>query len=295
MIENLSIIVLTYNEEIHIDRLLDNLLKLTSKIYIVDSYSTDATISILKAKNISYSQNKFINHSKQINYAIDSNPYETTWIMRIDADELVSDKLILELADKLNFYTNSEVNGFYLQRKVVFMSRQLNYGNLNPMWLLRVWRSGEGFCNEKWMDEKIVLKHPNTKQLKEIFYDHNLNSLTWWTSKHNLYSNREAIEILKEKYVKTSGKKEKASNRDLLLFKLKSIYNMFPMFVRPILLFLYSYILRLGFLDGKQGIIWNVLQVFWYRFLVDCKVFEIERVHNFDSQKIVEYLIKLDE
>ncbi|MFD3393775.1 glycosyltransferase family 2 protein [Aquirufa sp. OSTEICH-129V] len=295
MITNLSIIVLTYNEEIHIARLLDNLLKLTSKIYVVDSYSTDATISILESNNILYSQNKFINHSKQINYAIETNPFETTWTLRIDADELISDKLISELAHTLNIYSNSNVNGFYLQRKVVFMSRQLHYGNLNPMWLLRVWRTGEGFCNEKWMDEKIVLKHPNTKQLKEIFFDHNLNSLTWWTNKHNLYSNREAIEILKEKYLKNQSIKEKASNRDLLLFKLKSIYNMFPMFIRPILLFLYSFILRLGFLDGKQGVIWNVLQVFWYRYLVDCKVFEIERVHNFDSQKIVDYLMQLDE
>lgn len=295
MITNLSIIVLTHNEEIHLERLLDNLLRLTSNIYVVDSYSNDGTLSILKAKNINYSQNVFVNHSKQINYAIDSNPFETTWTMRMDADELLSDQLIFELTNKLKTYSNSNINGFYLNRKVVFMNKQLNYGNLNPMWLLRVWRTGEGFCNEKWMDEKIVLKHPNTMQLKELFFDHNLNSLTWWTNKHNLYSNREAIEILKEKYFSGQNTNEKASNRDLILFKLKSIYNMFPIFVRPILLFLYSYIFRLGFLDGKQGLIWNVLQVFWYRFLVDCKVFEIERIQNYNSDKIVQYLIDLDE
>jgi glycosyltransferase involved in cell wall biosynthesis len=295
MITNLSIIVLTHNEEIHLERLLDNLLKLTSNIYVVDSYSNDGTLSILKAKSINYSQNVFVNHSKQINYAIDSNPFETTWTMRMDADELLSDQLIFELTNKLKTYSNSNINGFYLNRKVVFMNKQLNYGNLNPMWLLRVWRTGEGFCNEKWMDEKIVLKHPNTMQLKELFFDHNLNSLTWWTNKHNLYSNREAIEILKEKYFSGQNTNEKASNRDLILFKLKSIYNMFPIFVRPILLFLYSYIFRLGFLDGKQGLIWNVLQVFWYRFLVDCKVFEIERIQNYNSDKIVQYLIDLDE
>jgi glycosyltransferase involved in cell wall biosynthesis len=295
MITNLSIIVLTHNEDIHLERLLDNLLKLTSNIYVVDSYSTDGTLSILEAKNINYNQNVFVNHSKQINYAIDTNPYQTTWTMRIDADEILSDQLIFELTNKLNTYSNSNVNGFYINRKVVFMNKQLNYGNLNPMWILRVWRTGEGFCNEKWMDEKIVLKHPSTMQLKELFFDHNLNSLTWWTNKHNLYSNREAIEILKEKYIRNQNIIEKASNRDLLLFKLKSIYNMFPMFVRPILLFLYSFIFKLGFLDGKQGLIWNVLQVFWYRFLVDCKVYEVERIHNFDSKKIVHYLINLDE
>jgi glycosyltransferase involved in cell wall biosynthesis len=295
MIPNLSIIVLTFNEEIHLKRLIENISQITNKIYVVDSFSTDSTLAILTDNNIIFKQNKFINHSKQINFAIDTNPFNTTWMMRIDADEIISNSLIDELKHTLLVHNNSQVNGFYINRKVVFLGKELNFGSLNPMWLLRIWRKGEGFSNEKWMDEKIVLKHPNTLKLSKVFFDKNLNNLTWWTQKHNLYANREAIEILKEKYIRTYKNDEKASNRDIILFNLKSIYNRLPKFLRPILLFLYSYIFRLGILDGYPGLMWNTLQVFWYRFLVDCKVYEIEFKFNFNDIEIINYLNKIDE
>jgi glycosyltransferase involved in cell wall biosynthesis len=294
MIPNLSIIVLTFNEAIHLERLLGNLLQLTDKIYVVDSFSTDETTAILEAKHIVYTQHAFVNHSKQINFAIESNPFETTWTMRMDADELISQELMNELVYKLGLFSTSDINGFYMKRKVLFFGKELNYGNLNPMWLLRLWRNGEGVCNEKWMDEKIVLKNPKTLKLDHVFYDHNLNDLTWWTQKHNNYASREAIEILKEKYLRKTSTTEKASNRDLILFALKSFYNKVPIFLRPILLFLYSYFLRLGFLDGKQGLVWNILQVLWYRFLVDSKVFEIQHKFNFEANAIQNYLINID-
>lgn len=295
MIPNLSIIVLTFNEEIHLKRLIENISQITNKIYVVDSFSTDSTLAILTDNNIIFKQNIFINHSKQINFAIDTNPFNTTWMMRIDADEIISNSLIDELKHTLLLHDNSQVNGFYINRKVVFLGKELNFGSLNPMWLLRIWRKGEGFSNEKWMDEKIVLKHPNTLKLSKVFFDKNLNNLTWWTQKHNLYANREAIEILKEKYIRTYKNEEKASNRDIILFNLKSIYNRLPKFLRPILLFLYSYIFRLGILDGYPGLMWNTLQVFWYRFLVDCKVYEIEFKFNFNDIEIINYLNKIDE
>lgn len=295
MIPNLSIIILTFNEEIHLKRLIDNISLLTNKIYVVDSFSTDSTIAILNDNNIIFQQNKFINHSKQINFAMDTLPFNTTWIMRIDADEIIPESLVDELKHTLLLHENSLVNGFYMNRKVIFLGKELNFGSLNPMWLLRIWRKGEGFSNEKWMDEKIVLKHPKTLKLSNVFFDKNLNNLTWWTQKHNLYANREAIEILKEKYLSTYKNDEKASNRDIILFNLKSIYNRLPKFLRPILLFLYSYIVRLGILDGYPGLVWNTLQVFWYRFLVDCKVYEIELNFNFNVNEIINYLNNIDE
>jgi glycosyltransferase involved in cell wall biosynthesis len=295
MIPNLSIIILTFNEEIHLKRLIENISPITNKIYVVDSFSTDSTLAILKENGIIFKQNKFINHSRQINFAIDTNPFDTTWIMRIDADEIFSNTLIDELKFTLHVHDKSNVNGFYIKRKVIFLGKELSFGSLNPMWLLRIWREGEGYSNEKWMDEKIVLKHPQTLKLSKVFYDKNLNNLTWWTQKHNLYANREAIDILKEKYDPSYKNDQKASNRDIVLFKLKRLYYNLPIFLRPILLFLYSYILRVGVLDGYRGLIWNILQVFWYRFLVDCKVYEIELQFNFNESEIIKYLNKIDE
>jgi glycosyltransferase involved in cell wall biosynthesis len=297
MIDNkVGIILLVYNEEIHLKRCLENLLLLTSNIYVVDSYSTDNTLDILNEYGIVYVQNKFSNHSNQVNFAIKNFPFKTNYILRIDSDELLSLELIKEIKTSKLLDSNSEISGFYIKRKVKFLNKILNYGNINPIWLLRLWKIGKGVCDDKLMDEKIIVSDQKTAKLQNIIIDNNLNNLTWWTHKHNNYSNREALEILNKKYLisKNSFKGDYYSI-DFILFLLKSFYNKMPIFLRSFLLFFYSYFLKLGILDGIPGFIWNVLQVFWYRYLVDVKVYEFEYLNGFDKVKIKAELKKLDE
>ena len=295
MTSSVGIILLTYNEEIHLKRCLDNLLLLTSNIYVVDSYSSDKTVDILNEYGINFVQNTFINHSNQLNFAIRNFPYNTNYILRIDSDELLSLELIQEIKTSKLLESNSNISGFYIKRKVKFLNKTLNYGNINPIWLLRLWKIGKGFCDDKLMDEKIVVTDQKTAKLQNVIIDNNLNNLTWWTHKHNNYSNREALEILNNKYLisKNSFKGDYYSI-DFILFILKSFYNKMPIFLRSFLLFFYSYFLKLGILDGIPGFIWNVLQVFWYRYLVDVKVYEFEYSHSFDQEKIKAELIKID-
>ena len=292
---NVGIILLVYNEEIHLKRCLDNLLLLTSNIYVVDSYSNDKTVDILNEYGINFVQNTFINHSNQLNFAIKNFPYKTNYIIRIDSDELLSLELIQEIKTSKLLDSTSDISGFYIKRKVKFLNKTLNYGNINPIWLLRLWKIGKGVCDDKLMDEKIIVSDQNTAKLQNIIIDNNLNNLTWWTHKHNNYSNREALEILNNKYLITKNSfKGDYYSIDFILFLLKSFYNKMPIFLRSFLLFFYSYFLKLGILDGIPGFIWNVLQVFWYRYLVDVKVYEFEYTHNFDKDIIKAELIKLD-
>ena len=292
---NVGIILLVYNEEIHLKRCLDNLLLLTSNIYVVDSYSNDKTVDILNEYGINFVQNTFINHSNQLNFAIKNFPYKTNYIIRIDSDELLSLELIQEIKTSKLLDSTSDISGFYIKRKVKFLNKTLNYGNINPIWLLRLWKIGKGVCDDKLMDEKIIVSEQNTAKLKNIIIDNNLNNLTWWTHKHNNYSNREALEILNNKYLITKNSfKGDYYSIDFILFLLKSFYNKMPIFLRSFLLFFYSYFLKLGILDGIPGFIWNVLQVFWYRYLVDVKVYEFEYLHEFNQDKIKEELIRLD-
>ena len=114
---NIGVILLVYNEEIHLKRCLDNVLLLTSNIYVIDSYSTDNTIDILIEYGISFVQNKFTNQSSQLNFAINSYPFETDWILRVDCDELLSDDLINEMKTSSLLYINSAISGFYIKRK----------------------------------------------------------------------------------------------------------------------------------------------------------------------------------
>ena len=292
---NVGIILLVYNEEIHLKRCLDNLLLLTSNVYVVDSYSNDQTVDILNEYGINFVQNTFINHSNQLNFAIKNFPYKTNYIIRIDSDELLSLELIQEIKTSKLLDSTSDISGFYIKRKVKFLNKTLNYGNINPIWLLRLWKIGKGVCDDKLMDEKIIVSDQNTAKLQNIIIDNNLNNLTWWTHKHNNYSNREALEILNNKYLITKNSfKGDYYSIDFILFLLKSFYNKMPIFLRSFLLFFYSYFLKLGILDGIPGFIWNVLQVFWYRYLVDVKVYEFEHTHNFDKDIIKAELIKLN-
>ena len=287
--------LLTYNEEIHIKRCLDNFLMLTSNIYVVDSFSNDKTVDILGEYEINFVQNEFKNHSNQLNFAINTFPFETNYILRIDCDETLSYELINEIITSKMLATDSDFSGFYIKRKVKFFDKILNYGNINPIWLLRLWKRGKGFCDDKLMDEKIIVTDQKTTRLQNIILDDNLNNLTWWTNKHNNYSNREALEILKSKYIVSSYSfKSNYYTIDYFLCLLKVLYNKMPIFFRSFLLFFYSYFLKLGILDGLPGFIWNILQVFWYRYLVDVKVYEFEYLHGFNKEKIKEELFKLD-
>jgi len=295
MNNHVGIILLTYNEEIHLKRCLDNLLLLTSDIYVVDSFSNDKTVDILNEYGINFAQNTFINHSNQVNFAIKNFPFKTNYILRIDSDELLSLELIQEIKTSTYLNPTSDISGFYIKRKVKFLNKILNYGNINPIWLLRLWKMGKGVCDDKLMDEKIIVSDQKTAKLNNVIIDNNLNNLTWWTNKHNLYSNREALEILNNKYLVSSHIFEgDYYSTDFILFLLKSFYNRMPIFLRSFLLFFYSYFLKLGILDGIPGFIWNVLQVFWYRYLVDVKVYEFEHRHNFDKNILKKELIKLD-
>ena len=296
MIDNkVGVILLVYNEEIHLKRCLDNLLLLTSNIYVIDSYSTDNTLNILNDYGINYVQNKFLNQSNQLNFAINSYPYNTNWILRVDCDEILTIELINEIKSSKLLDINSNISGFYIKRKVKFFNKILNFGNINPVWLLRLWKRGKGICDDKLMDEKIIIADQRTAKLQNLIIDNNLNNLTWWTNKHNNYSNREALEILINKHlaIKNSINYDYYSI-DFIIFILKSFYNKSPIFFRSFLLFIYSYFVKLGILDGVPGFIWNVLQVFWYRYLVDVKVYEFEYSHGFDHEKIKAELIKLN-
>lgn len=143
------------------------------------------------------------------------------------------------------------------------------------------------------MDEHIKVIEGRTIKLDHDFVDHNLKSLTAWIDKHNNYAIREAADLLNTIYGFNKG-----DDVDPVFFGsqvqrkrwLKIKYYKMPLFIRPFLYFQYRYFIRLGFLDGKQGLAWCFLQGFWYRFLVDAKIYEIYSKTGKDEEKILSFL-----
>ena len=289
--QDITVIILTFNEEKHIERCLKSLLTFTDKFFIVDSGSTDKTVEIAESLGAKVTQNQWVNYATQFNHGIKNNPYQTKWLMRMDADEYVLPELAQEINQNLH-HTPAEISGMYIKRRVMFFDKWIRHGSYYPMWLLRIWRNGHGICEESWMDEHIKLFEGKTIQMENDLVDHNLNNLTWWTQKHNLYAIREVIDLLNIKYnfrdfeavePKLFGSQEQRKRY------LKVKYASVPLFTRPVFYFLYRYIFRLGFLDGKQGLMWHFLQGFWYRFLVDAKIYEVYHRVGKDKQAIKDF------
>ena len=285
---DLSVIILTYNEEIHIERCIKSIYGWVNDIFIVDSYSTDKTLEIASRYTNNIYKHEFVNYANQFNWTLENLPIKTEWVMRLDADEYVTDELRDELLEKLEKFPD-EIVGLYVKRRVYFMGRWIKHGAYYPIWLLRIWRKGKGYCEQRWMDEHIKITEGKCAFLENDIVDYSLKPLHWWINKHNSYATREAIDLLNYKYwfmkydeikPKLFGTQEKRKRW------LKMRYSRLPLFVRPFLYFLYRYFFKLGLLDGKEGLIWHFLQGFWYRFLVDAKIYEIERKAKAEGKSV---------
>jgi len=290
---SITAIILTYNEEKNIKYTLTNIVDLVKYVYIVDSFSNDKTIEIVKSFTSNIFFNKFENNSKQLNWALRNLPIRTDWVLRLDSDESLTEELKKELIKKLPSLREDKT-GVFFKRRVYFMNKWIRYGGYYPVWLLRLWRNGAAYCENRWMDEHVKLIKGKFAYFDNDFIDNNHNSLHWWINKHNSYATREAVDILNNKLDFFA--------KDVLEYKSyggqiaqkrwvkENIYFKSPLFLRAFFYFFYRYFIRLGFLDGMRGLIWHFLQGLWYRFLVDAKVYEIRKLCGNDKNKIIAFL-----
>jgi glycosyltransferase involved in cell wall biosynthesis len=275
----ISAIILTYNEELHIARALESLQQCPAieRIYIVDSYSTDRTRAIGASFGAQVVEHEFVNQARQFQWALENLPISTEWIMRLDADEVIGKDLAIELAASVS-EAPSEIGGFTFNRRHIFLNRWIRHGGRFPLRLLRVWRRDNGYVEDRWMDEHIVIKNGKIKDLDGTFEDRNLNGVDFFTAKHNSYATREALEVLLKQYSVQqqveSGFTLPAQAR-LKRFLKEAIYNQLPYQVTSFSYFAFRYFFQLGFLDGSQGLAYHFLQGLWYRFLVGAKVEEL--------------------
>ena len=236
---DLSVIILTYNEEIHIRRCLENVCKIAKNIYVIDSYSTDKTIEIAKEfPNVTILQHEWPNnHGIQFNWGLEHANISSKWILRLDADEYLSEELKIRLENELESLPE-DIAAIEMRRKLVFMGRTIKGGS-GKKYFTRIFRHGKGKSEAKRMDE-----HSD-----------------------GLLGN------------------DAASARQK-----KSIYSKMPLFFRSFAYFIYRYLVRGGFLEGKEGFIWCFLQGWWYRTLVDAKIYEIKKNCGSDRELIKQYL-----
>jgi glycosyltransferase involved in cell wall biosynthesis len=295
----ITVFILTYNEHRHIERAIRSLAGLDASVVVVDSFSTDDTVELAKSLGAKIVRRKFLVQAEQFQWALDNVPVNTEWVMRLDADEVLSPELVNELVLRLP-QLPSNITGVNLNRRHVFLDRWIRHGGRYPLTLLRVWRRGMGRIEQRLMDEHIVLRHGESVTFKSEFSDHNLQDLGFFTEKHNRYATREAVdrlneelEFLPQEVSVTSGASNAQARRKRIVKQM--IYNRLPFGWGPLGYFLWRYFAQRGFLDGREGLVYHFLQGFWYRFLVEAKIFELRRgvAHLKDPMSIRNELSRL--
>ena len=286
---DLTVVILTKNEEKNLRKCVESFQGIARRFVIVDSYSTDNTEKICKeldfelrkiGSQLDFYKNKWIDYATQLNWGLTHTDITTEWSMRMDADEELMEDLANEIEERLDTI-EEPVNGIIVRRRLIFMGKWIKHGGRYPELLLRIFRTGKAVCEQKIMDEHMVLSEGTTVEFKHDLIDNNQKDLEWWTAKHNWYSNREVLdhqmtlEDSMDKSLEQGG--ESSGQAKMKRIVKNSGYYKLPKFWRAHIYFIYRYYLKLGFLDGPEGRIFHFLQAYWYRFLVDAKLYQCEK------------------
>ncbi len=273
---DLTAIILTKNEEKNIEYCIQSILPVAKKIVVIDSFSTDGTVEKAKALGAVVYQHEFVNYSKQFMYGMEMADIRTTWVLRIDADERLTEASAAEINTLCDKNMKTDINGLVLRFEVNFMGKKLRHGGIYPFCKLLVFKYGKGQIEDRNMDEHIVLSEGRSAKVKNDSEHHDYKDLTYWINKHNWYSSREVLDYYEHKDDRGDGNDLDAKARLKRFIKFR-IYYKLPIGVRAHLYYWYRYYFKLGFLDGKEGKIFAFMQAYWYRFLVDAKIYEQEK------------------
>lgn len=270
-------IVLTYNEERHIARCLESLIKICTHVYVIDSYSEDNTLQICKKfQKVTILQNVFITHSNQLQWGLSEIQSEDKWIIRLDADEHLDDALSAELDD----FSPDDVKGYKLNRTIFFDGKPVNKGGQFPIQILRLFHKDYAKVDGRPMDEKILVEGKVSNIKAGAIIDDNQNKIDWWIHKHLHYAKLEAMTQFRTGSIKPNSKTQ------------QRIYYLFPDRFASICLFIYRFIFKSGFLGSKENIYFLVFQTLWYRTLVSYYVNRLKKLQKLEAKqekvKIVE-------
>lgn len=287
---DITAVILTFNESLHLRRCIKSLQGFVDNIIVVDSFSSDDTEVIANELGAVFLQNSWVNHSHQFNWALKNAGITSSWVFRVDADEYVEDDLKAEIISIFPCIDDS-VSGFTVRRKYFFMGKWIRHGAMYPIEILRLFRLRDGYVEQRWMDEHVVLSQGLCRRLSGNIVDDNLNSVGWWIDKHNKYATLEMIEALNTKYSFMPIDKLKVEqlegNAKFKRWIKLNLYSKLPYFFRPLLYFIYRYFFKLGFLDGTVGLAYHFMQGLWYRSLVDLKLLEAELLINNERDPIL--------
>ncbi len=265
----ISVLILTLNEEVDLPGCLDSV-GWCDDIVVYDSLSTDATLTIAKAAGARVFQRRFDNYAAQRNAALTEVDYRYEWVLMVDADERWDRSLFEEMKGAIQ-KGYEDVCLYHFRRKDFFRGKWLRRSTAYPTWFGRLVRLGR-----VWVEREINEEyHADGKvgYLEGHFIHYPFNKgLTFWIERHNRYSSMEAARLVEETQESPNLSGLLSKNPVARRKSLKQLAYRLP--GRPLIVFLYLYIFRQGFLDGSPGLIYCTLRAI-YEYMIDLKMKEL--------------------
>jgi glycosyltransferase involved in cell wall biosynthesis len=272
-----AVILLTFNSRDTIGDTVRAAKQVSPVVIAVDSHSTDGTPDFLRELGCEVHDRAFRHYADQRNWAIEQFGNTFEWQLHLDADEVLDNLAIAELRKAIA--APGPYAGYLLRRRTYFMGKPLRFGGATS-WHMRLFKSGTGACEDRLYDQHFICSG-EMRQLRGWLHDMNVGNLTEWVNRHNRWSNLEADELLRSSEGSTQQVEAKlsADPRQRRRYY-KGLYYKAPLLLRPMLYFLFRYVVQLGFLDGRVGFLYAFLQALWFRMLVDAKLIEKQASHG---------------
>lgn len=291
---DITAVVLTYNEAPNIRRCLESI-KGFCKIYVVDSGSTDQTVAICQEYTDQIHVHAYTNHASQWQWALDNLPIKTTWVLALDADFQVSDALKEALRERLQGVAD-QVDGIYVRHRYVFGGATIRFGGTKHYWL-RIVRHGKSRADlSDLVDFRFLVEGKTIEwNASVVEYNRHDDDISTWLLKQDKFAVRLAVEeeLRRAAMLHWERNPRFFGNADERIMWLRDRWLRLPLFLRPVAYFVYRYLLALGFLDGRGGFLYHVLQGFWLRTVVDWKIWQLRQLqlssnelHRFRDQML---------
>lgn len=270
---NVSVLILTLNEERNLPGVLRNV-SWCDDVVVLDSRSSDCSVAIARRRGARVLERPFDDWSTHFNWAMDNIAFRHEWVFMLDADERIPRTLLAEVRSAIAA-AGPEVGAFAMRRRNMLMGTWIRHSSLYDTWLPRLMRRGRVRYEDRLV-HPLTIVDGETRRLRSAYIHHSFSKgFADWFEKHNRYSDFEAIETVR--HLGTGRVDWRAlAGRDPILRRRALKTLSFRMPARPLLKFGYYYFLKGGFLDGRPGLTYSLLQSI-YEYMICLKVREIER------------------
>lgn len=274
--QDLTAIVLTRNEEKNIGECLDSIAGFARRIVVVDCGSADATVEIARSKGAEVVQHPFRYYADQMNWALDNTGIDTEWVLRLDADERMTPEAVAECLPLMDTPRADGVGGITMEATYYFLGRPILHG-LRKKRKMMIFRNGWGRMEDRRRDPYSLLTEGRNVSIKSRFLHYDFKDLSSYIRRYNWYAARELMDYLEGRRLAGAGEGRLDRRLEAQRKKKFGVYYRAPRFIRCWLWFVYNYVFRLGFLDGREGFLYHYFECMWYRMLVDARILEFEK------------------